>query len=224
MNWQALEAIANTALVMTSGGAIAYAGRQLRHEREYRSVDNLEKQLTFFLSEPFVSARRRLAESRISAEGLRSWDVQEPPVTAFEVLDFYDHLGLLVKKGHLDVYDVWHTFYEWAQPVYVDLQPLIEDEKSNYTDHYSELRVLMRAMDDVQLRRMHKKNANHWALWTPDRIVDYYRYELQAEQSVQRERHRTRRRGGEAPLRHTGVLDSTGSEVLETEETRAGRE
>ncbi len=47
-------------------------------------------------------------------------------MSAFEVLDFYEHLALLVKKGHLDLYDVWHTFYEWAQPVYVDMQALIE--------------------------------------------------------------------------------------------------
>lgn len=219
MDWVAVQAIANTALVLTSGGAIAYAGRQLQHEREYRSVDNLEKQLTFFLSDSFVAARRRLAESRTDGGDLRAWDVNDPPVTAFEVLDFYDHLGLLVKKGHLDPFDVWHTFYEWAQPVYVDLQPLIEDERSNFADHYSELRRLMRAMDDIQLSRMHQQKANHWALWTPDRILDYYRYELEAGESIRRDR---RLRRARAPQRST-LLDSTGAEVS-TEEAVAGRE
>jgi hypothetical protein len=27
---------------------------------------------------------------------------------------------------------------------------------------------------------MHQKKANHWALWTPDRIIDHYRYELES--------------------------------------------
>jgi hypothetical protein len=27
---------------------------------------------------------------------------------------------------------------------------------------------------------MHAKNANHWALWTPDRIIEHYRYELES--------------------------------------------
>lgn len=221
MDWQAVQAIASAALVITSGGAIAYAGQQLKHEREYRSVDNLEKQLTFFLGDTFGGARRRLAEARTNGQELLPWTIDEPPVTAFEVLDFYDHLGLLVRKGHLDVYDVWHTFYEWAQPVYIDLRALIEDPESSFVDHYGELRRLMRAMDEIQLRRMHKKdpNANHWALWTPDRILDYYRYELEASVPTRRERQAKLRA---ARKLRTHVLDSTGHEVRRTEEPVAG--
>jgi hypothetical protein len=185
INWTEVEALANTCLVLTSVGAISYAGLQLRHEREYRSVANLEKQLSFFLSENFVAARRRLAQARLETvaterPSLKSWELEDPPVSVFEVLDFYEHLSLLVNKGHLDVYDVWHTFYEWAQPVYVDMQALIESPESAYGEHYEDLRALMRKMDEIQLKRMHAKNANHWALWTPDRIIDHYRYELES--------------------------------------------
>ena len=189
MNWEAMQAVANLALVVTSAGAIGYAGLQLRHEREYRAVTNLEKQLSFFLSDAFVAARRRLAEARTNGKELCPWTVEDPPVAAFEVLDFYEHLGLLIKKGHLEIYDVWHTFYEWAQPVYVDLQPLIEGKESNFSDQYSDLRQLMREMDEIQIKRMHAQNANHWALWTPDRILDYYQYELDSgKQTVRRRR------------------------------------
>ena len=183
-DWVAVQGVSTSILVLTSVGAIAYAGLQLRHEREYRSVANLEKQLSFFLSENFVAARRRLAQARLEVSqeevGLQPWDVEAPPVSAFEVLDFYEHLALLVKKGHLDLYDVWHTFYEWAQPVYVDMQALIESPESMYADHYVDLRRMMRSMDEIQLKRMHQKNANHWALWTPDRIIEHYRYELES--------------------------------------------
>jgi len=184
IDWVAAQAIANSFLVITSGGAIAYAAIQLRHEREYRSVNNLEKQLSFFLSENFVAARRRLATARlVEVDGefaLQHFDLDSPPVSVFEVLDFYEHLALLVKKGHLDVYDVWHTFYEWAQPVYVDLRVLIEDPESPYSDHYNDLQRLMRSMDNIQIQRMHRKQANHWALWTADRIIEHYRYELES--------------------------------------------
>ncbi len=185
INWTEVEALANSCLVLTSVGAISYAGLQLRHEREYRSVANLEKQLGFFLSENFVAARRRLAQARLDVKDpetpvLKPWDLDAPPVSVFEVLDFYEHLSLLVNKGHLDVYDVWHTFYEWAQPVYVDLQSLIESPDSAYAEHYNDLQKLMRQMDEIQIKRMHEKNANHWALWTPERIIDHYRYELES--------------------------------------------
>ena len=184
IDWVAVQGIATSILVCTSVSAIGYAGLQLRHEREYRSVENLEKQLSFFLSENFVAARRRLAQARLDLSDedskLHPWELESPPVSAFEVLDFYEHLALLVKKGHLDLYDVWHTFYEWAQPVYVDMQPLIEGEDSMYADHYDDLERMMRKMDEIQLKRMHAKNANHWALWTPDRIIEHYKYELES--------------------------------------------
>ena len=184
IDWVAVQGVATSILVLTSVGAIAYAGLQLRHERDYRSVDNLEKQLTFFLSDNFVGARRRLAQARLDVTGdepvLLAWDIQSPPVSAFEVLDFYEHLALLVKKGHLDLYDVWHTFYEWAQPVYVDLQQMIENPESGYSDHYHDLARMMRQMDEIQLKRMHDQNLNHWSLWTPDRMIEHYRYELES--------------------------------------------
>src|SRR5580698_4310144 len=184
MDWTAVQAVATSILVLTSIGAIAYAGLQLRHERNYRHVANLEKQLSFFLSDNFVGARRRLAQARLDVTGgevkLQPWELDSPPVSVFEILDFYEHLALLVKKGHLELYDVWHTFYEWAQPVYVDMQSLIESPDSMYADHYNDLQRMMRRMDEIQLRRMHKQNANHWALWTPERIIDHYRYELES--------------------------------------------
>lgn len=184
VDWTAVQAVATSILVLTSVGAIAYAGLQLRHERQYRSIANLEKQLSFFLSDSFVATRRRLAQARLDLTGpeakLQPWELDSPPVSVFEVLDFYEHLALLVNKGHLDLYDIWHTFYEWAQPVYVDMQALIESPDSMYEDHYETLEGLMRRMDEIQLKRMHEKNANHWALWTPDRIIEHYRYELES--------------------------------------------
>ncbi len=191
VDWNEIQAIGTTFLVVTSAGAIGYAGLQLRHEREYRAVANLEKQLSFFLSEAFVAARRRLAKARLGEDGrLLPWELEDPPVSSFEVLDFYEHLALLVKKGHLDIYDVWHTFYEWAQPVYVDMQPLIESDESAYADHYDDLQRMMRRMDEIQLAKMHEKHANHWALWTPDRIIEHYQYEIESGGRPRRSRRR----------------------------------
>jgi hypothetical protein len=197
VDWNELQAISTTILVLTSAGAIAYAALQLRQEREYRSVANLEKQLSVFHGEAFRSARKRLATERLVDEQLAGFERDSPPVSALEVLDFYDHIGLLVKKGHLEVYDVWHTFYEWAQPVYNDMRPVIEDADSAFEDHYIDLRWLMRKMDEVQLARMHDKKANHWALWTPDRIIDHYKYEIESGGRLAR---RTRKKTSEPNL------------------------
>jgi hypothetical protein len=182
--------MATVALVVTSAGAITYAGLQLRHERAYRTVTNLEKQLGFFLSGNFVEVRRRLAEARLDGTKLRDWTIDDPPIVAFGVLDFYEHQALLVKKGHLDVYDVWHTFYEWAQPVYVDMQPLIESEDSPYSEHYTDLQRLVRRMDAIQRHKMQTQRKEHRALWTSERIIEHYQYELQGDGRSRRVRRR----------------------------------
>ena len=217
IDWVAVQGIATSVLVLTSAGAIAYAGLQLRHERAYRSVANLEKQLTFFLSDNFVGARRRLAQARLDLEDevpvLRSWDLDSPPVSAFEVLDFYEHLSLLVKKEHLDVYDVWHTFYEWAQPVYVDMQSLIESPESMYAEHYDDLQRMMRKMDELQLKRMHDRGANHWVLWTPERIIEHYRYELESGGRPRRSRRAEAREVAREVVKEIQQTDLEGSAV-----------
>jgi hypothetical protein len=193
VNWLAVQAVATVVLVLTSGGAIAYASLQIKNERAYRSVANLERQLSFFLSPSFIAARQRLAEARLDSSGLKAWSLNDPPISAFEVLDFYEHLALLVKKGHLNLYDVWHTFYEWAQPVYVDMQPLIESSESAYADHYNDLQRMMGRMDDIQRRKMHRQKGEHWTLWGTDRIIEHYRYELEARGQPRRVAHLPRR-------------------------------
>jgi hypothetical protein len=180
IDWQETTAIGTLALAVSSLAAIAYAGKQLHHERQYRQVANLERQLTFFLSEGFLSARRKLAEDRLQEGKLKAFNAGDPPLSVFEVLDFYEHLGLLIKKNHIDVYDVWHTFYEWLQPVYSDVRTLIEDENNEWADHYSDLRKMMSRMDGIQRSRMRRRNRNsHRKLWTEERIIEHYNYEIE---------------------------------------------
>lgn len=180
LDWQAITAVGTMALAFGSLAAILYAGKQLHHERQYRQVANLERQLSFFLSEGFLLARRKLAEDRLLEGKLKPFNPDDPPLSVFEVLDFYEHLGLLIKKDHLDVYDVWHTFYEWLQPVYSDLRTLLEDRDNEWADHYSDLRKLMAQMNDIQRSKMERRSRNiHRKLWTEERIVEHYNYEVE---------------------------------------------
>jgi hypothetical protein len=187
MNWQETTAIATFGLVLSSFGAILYASKQLKHERTYRQMANLERQLTFFLSARFLMARGRLAEDRLGTDdasrsreaALQPLNPKDPPLSVFEVLDFYEHLALLIKKDHLDIYDVWHTFYEWLQPVYFDLLPILEDVEGQWY-HYSDLCRLMARLDTLQKTRMvGSGRKGHQALWTAERIVAHYQYELE---------------------------------------------
>ncbi len=202
-NWTEAEAIATALLVLTSMAGIIYAGVQLRHERQYRAVSNLEKQLAFFHSSKFREARRRLAVERLNERGdLLALSADDPPTAAFEVLDFYEHLGLLVKKSHLELYDVWHTFYEWIQPVYADLRSILEDKSNSWSDHYSDLRRMMHGMDRIQQQRMRRREGDHGRLWSDARICEHYQYELEAAEGYvpARRSHRLSRRRDQTPI------------------------
>ena len=213
-NWTEAEAVATALLVLTSIAGIIYAGIQLRHERQYRSVTNLEKQLAFFHSSKFREARRRLAAERLNEnQDLLALDVANPPVAAFEVLDFYEHLGLLVKKRHLELYDVWHTFYEWAQPVYADLRAVLEGSENEWSDHYSDFRRMMHGMDRIQQLRMRKRGAEHGKLWSDDRICEHYSYELETtgEYVPARRSRRLSRRQDQTPVADLQIEAAAGA-------------
>ncbi len=219
-NWTEAEALATALLVLTSVAGIFYAGVQLRYERQYRAVSNLEKQLAFFHSSKFREARRRLAAERLNEDhDLLSLNLSEPPTAAFEVLDFYEHLGLLVKKRHLDLYDVWHTFYEWSQPVYADMRAVLESGENEWADHYSDFRRMMHGMDRIQQSRMKKRGSAHGRLWSDDRICEHYSYELEAAGDyvpVRRSR-RLSRRQDQTPVADLQIEASSVPEPTEVE-------
>ncbi len=181
VDWTEVNALATAALVLTSAGAIVYAGRQLDSERHYRAATNLEQQWGLFRSESFIAIRRKLAQERLANGTLVPLDLQSPPASAFEVLDFYEHLALLEKRGHLDLYDIWHTFYEWLLPTYTDLRALIESEASPWHAHYSDLHRLMTRLNALQQRKTAKKRVPRASLTPgPEQLVEHYRYELEA--------------------------------------------
>jgi hypothetical protein len=35
-------------------------------------------------------------------------------------------------------------------------------------------------MDEIQMEKMQTQKGEHWALWTPERIIEHYKYELEA--------------------------------------------
>ncbi len=182
IDWTEVNALATVALVLTSAGAIVYASQQLAGERHYRAATNLEQQWGLFRSESFIAIRRKLAQERLAGSSLAPLDVDTPPASAFEVLDFYEHLALLEKRGHLDLYDIWHTFYEWLLPTYTDLLPIMEDDTSRWRTHYTDLRRLMARLNALQRKKAARRRMGRTQSLAPtaEKLVEHYRYEMDA--------------------------------------------
>jgi hypothetical protein len=152
-SWEAVVALSSVALVLTGLGAIAFAWKQLATQRDVARVDSLEKQVFYFESEHFLKFRKALAKSRIQGGRLSAIDVDDPPSEAYVLLNFFEHIGLLVRRKHLDVYDVWHSFAYWATPLYYDARRLIEYEQLEDLSYYDDFVWLISEMQRIQAER-----------------------------------------------------------------------
>ena len=86
-------------LVCTGAAAIIFTWCQLAAFRKQNKLDNLERVLEWFDSPGFRRLRRSLAKSRLTDGGtLRRLDLGNPPTAVYEILDFFEHVGFLVKK------------------------------------------------------------------------------------------------------------------------------
>jgi len=185
INWDAVAGIATAALVATGAGAIYFAYRQIENERAYRRIDNLEAQIDRFDREPIAGHRKKLAEARLDASRtrLRILDVDDPPTSAYEVLNFFEHIAFLVEKGHLNIYDVWHSFGYWARATYYDFRSLIEYEQREDPSTYCDFLKL-----DARLRKIDIEETGAENTWLPDELVNYYLSEIEEVKKPRRRR------------------------------------
>jgi hypothetical protein len=122
--------VATLLLVVTAIVTVVFAWRQLSIQRRQTRIENLERQLERFDSNSFRATRRELASKRLDEhDELVGLDVNDLPTELYEVLDFFEHLGHLVRRHHIDSYDTWHTFAGWIGPTYADTRQYIAVEQ-----------------------------------------------------------------------------------------------
>ncbi len=123
-------AAATFVIACTGVWALIYAHLQLKQARESEKVRHLVDFVEQFESEPMALYRRTVAEKRIRGTVC--------PPEAQKILDFFEIVGLLVRRGYLDVDDVWSSFGYWMFNIYADFRNDIEqiqrDDESYYRD------------------------------------------------------------------------------------------
>jgi len=149
--WGTWAVFAATAgLVATGIYALQAAKRQIETQRELARIDNLEKQLVFFESAGFQRVRRALAASRTMEGHFVKVNTDDPPASLYEILNFFEHLGFLVRLEHLRKRDVWHTFAYWAVPVYLDAREVIALEQFDDPSFYDDFVWLIKEMQNIE--------------------------------------------------------------------------
>jgi hypothetical protein len=96
---------------------------QLKRSRFSQSVDLILK-----LEERFSDSKAMKEKRQLAGEALRS-NPSSPSSDIEDVLDFFETLGLLVRRKALDEEMVWNTFYHWLHRYWLLCEPYITEKR-----------------------------------------------------------------------------------------------
>jgi len=186
--------LATWALAFAAILTILFAWGQITLQRRQSRLENLERIIEWFDDEKLRAFRRRLAESRLDERGsLRPLDI-ETYNDADEVLDFFEHVAFLVRKRHLDLYDVWHSFHLWIAIYVSDFDQLIAAAQGEDPGTFADLTWMY-----PKLKTMEKKNQGSGLDRTKQQIAAQYRYDRELGSSPFSKGRRVRKRFGQSP-------------------------
>ena len=160
--WEKLSALASavtafsTFLLFAAGaGALIFANRQIQESREQSKIQHLVEVVQQFDQSPMVDFRKSLADKRLDAKHkiLLPLDPDNVPYEMSDVLDFFEHMGLLEKRGYLDKNDVWDEFSDFMFPLYADARPYIDSEQKKDRAEYANFAQLMKEMEQIEAEK-----------------------------------------------------------------------
>jgi hypothetical protein len=152
---------------------------QLTEAREEAKIQHLEDEVRKFDQPPLLDSRKTLAAQRIDSKHktLRHLDIENPPPEMWDLLGYCDHVGLLTRRGYLDVTDVWNEFGYWFFPIYADARPAIDVDRKESPASMNECSWLIEAMRPIEL----KENAGAQDHPSQDDLYEFYEGEVDAK-------------------------------------------
>jgi len=138
-----LTGVFTTIIAFISVAALIYAHLQLKEAHEESQVQHLLSLQQQYEQEPMVTYRKVYATKRLAG-------VEDPP-ERYKMLDFFEEVALLVKRGYLSETDVWETFSSEIFPLYADSRDTIEQErKKDDPVEYSNLISLVNRLEAIE--------------------------------------------------------------------------
>lgn len=178
---QIVTALATFALVITGVYALVFAGRQIQETRDGARIQHLVQLAHDFDQPPIAEWRTGLAAKRIDKknEKLRALDVNDAPWEVYEVLNFFEKVGLLAKRDYLNKRDILDMFGYWMFNLYADAAPVIKDEQKRDPEAFKDF---VAVMHDLQKLEIELKGSR--AAPKSDEIYEFYEAELRSSGRV----------------------------------------
>lgn len=145
---------------------------QIQESREQAKIQHLDELVHEYDQRPMVDFRKRLACNRLDVkrQNLLPLDPDNAPYEMSDVLDFFEHVSLLEKRGYLDKYAVWEEFSDFMFPLYADARPFIDSQQKQDKETYAGFTRLMNEMEQIEA----EKEGGTVNLPSKDDIRDFY--------------------------------------------------
>ncbi len=164
-----VTAVATGALAVTGIWALRFAKKQLKQDRDAARIENLERQMEAFDSERFLKIRKKLATLRIRTGEFVPLLDDDAPSELYDILNFFEHLGFLVREKHLPAYQVWHAFGYWAFSLFYDARRVIEYEQADDPTTFDDFVWLIKRLQRIEVR-----NCGHASVPSDGDIYAFY--------------------------------------------------
>jgi hypothetical protein len=174
--WDRVVAVSTALGVLVTLLAVAVSIYLMRLQiielRDEAKIQRLVEESRRFDEPPLLTSVQALAEKRMDPthKMLRPLDKDNPPTEMWDVLNECDHLGLLTKRGYLDVSDVWSEMAYWLFDIYADAQPVIEADRKDYPASMVNCSWLIDQIRPIEVRDDAGAQANP----TQSDIYDFY--------------------------------------------------
>jgi len=162
------NAMAAYAAVIAAGAAVVGVYTESKRARFALGVDLLMKVDERFNSEQIRKARRAAAECLVDKT---KKDVSDTD----DLLDFFDSLGLLTRRGALDEVMVWHTFFPWVNVYWNAANQYITSSRQKEPTLWANAAYLYQHLAAIEKRECGRSDS--YTALTDDDIREFLIYE-----------------------------------------------
>jgi hypothetical protein len=157
----------------------ATVAAQLKETRDEAKVQHLVDETVRFDQPPLALSRVGLAKQRLDEKhkSVLPLDAENPPTEMWDVLNECDHVGLLTRRGYLDVEDVYSELGYWLLNFYADAEPAVLADRKEYPNSESDCTWLIEQMKPLEI----KYDAGRSLRLTKEDLYWFYEEELHTQ-------------------------------------------
>jgi len=190
LRWEKLHAISTLMLAVIGAAALIFAWLQIKESRNAAQVQHIDD-LAHRWDYEMVGTRKALALRRLNTkqDALLPLALENPPDEMLSILNFYEHMDLLIDRGFVDKYDVWRDFSGDMFPFYADVHSYIDSVQK---DDHSTWKGFTDLMEDM---RKEEKESAEGVNDHPDAkaILEFYQGDATLQPGIPAPRERSKK-------------------------------